>query len=374
MSSAAQNPAVVFCLTAVLSLVFTRLLVGAAQKRGWVAKPKADRWHVRPTALYGGVAIFGSYAFGGVLLLFGRNLQAHSDLMGLLFGAVLLFLVGLRDDIKPLNPLVKLLGQVMSVTPFLVGVGLSHMSPAFLLSMPFLMFWMLALTNALNLLDNMDGLSAGCAAVMAVLVAVASLHHGLKLEAALSVLLAAACLGFLRYNFRPSGPARIFMGDCSSMFLGFMLAGLTVIGVYQPASSPIQAVSVSLLLLAYPLFDTTLVIVMRKREGRAISQGGRDHSSHRLVYSGRSEKRAVLLLYGLCLLTGGTGLLADRIGNPAPGVGLAALWLAALAAFGAYLSRFTGPKRAAVVASSVEEKRETNGRSKDHLSRSGSSR
>src|SRR5262249_6971892 len=158
-----------------------------------------------------------------------------------------------------------------------------------------LLFWMLTLTNSFNLLDNMDGHSAGVATVIASLLTAYGLTHGAPLVAGLSALIAASCLGFLWFNFRIAEPARIFMGDCSSMFLGYMLAGLGVLSLYRETSAMLPACALSLLLMALPLFDTTLVIVRRKREGRAISQGGRDHSSHRLVYAGLSEKQSVLL-------------------------------------------------------------------------------
>jgi UDP-GlcNAc:undecaprenyl-phosphate GlcNAc-1-phosphate transferase len=343
-----------FLLAFPLSLALTWLIITLAHRYGWLAKPKADRWHQKPTALFGGVAIFLTFAAGFVALLSRSELGRRYDLLGLILGGALVFTVGLRDDIKALNPLVKLLGQVMATTPFLVGSLLAHPTPAFTLSIPLLLFWMVALTNAFNLLDNMDGLSAGTAAIVGGLLAVYAALHGLPLIGVLSALLSASCLGFLWFNFRVRGSARVFIGDCGILFLGYMLAGLTVLGVCPTASDRIAALCTPLLLMALPLFDTTLVIIIRKREHRAISQGGRDHSSHRLVYSGYTEKQAVLLSYSISLLGGGAGLLLESIHQPVLTVSVTLATALGLASLGIYLNRYS-TQRQAVVPAPVRE-------------------
>jgi UDP-GlcNAc:undecaprenyl-phosphate GlcNAc-1-phosphate transferase len=330
----------------------TRGTMTLAHRRGWVVRPKADRWSQTPTALFGGVAIVAAFYVGALAAMYKFGTPQHFDLIGLFAGAGLLFVLGVRDDIRPLNPLVKLVGQILAIMPFLVGAGLAFTSTTFVLSIPLVLFWILALTNAFNLLDNMDGLSAGTAAIVGAAIGVYALLHHLLLSGVLALLVTASCLGFLAFNFRARGPARIFMGDCGSMFLGFILAGLAVIAFcpVTPMSLDRQAAqcALPLLIMAMPIFDTTLVVIIRKREGRAISQGGRDHSSHRLVYSGFSDKRAVLMLFCVSLAAGLVAVLLGQMHNSSmifAAIGVEALFLAWL---GSYLSRFREPTRAIV--------------------------
>ncbi len=332
-----------------LSLVLTRGMINLANRKKWLVPPKADRWHQKPTALYGGIAIVATYTIGCLALLVRPEFRNRYDLIGLFSGGMVLFIVGLCDDAYALNPLVKLLGQVMSVTPFLVGAGLAFTSAIFVVSIPLVLFWMVALSNAFNLLDNMDGLSAGTAVVVGlVLSAYCFLRPtvGFHATGALCALTAASSLGFLYFNFRRKGSARIFMGDCGSMFLGYMLSGLAVIAFCPTAPSSIvngaSQCALALLVMALPILDTTLVIIIRKREGRAISQGGKDHTSHRLVYSGFSEKQAVLILFGVSLLGGLAALVVARQHQPARIFLVLAGCTVLLVRFGAYLSRFSG--------------------------------
>jgi UDP-GlcNAc:undecaprenyl-phosphate GlcNAc-1-phosphate transferase len=341
-----------FAFVVFLSIVLTRSMITLAQRREWVNKPKADRWSQTPTALYGGVAIVAAFAVGAVIALFLLATPQHYDLFGLFAGGILLFAIGLRDDVHPLNPLVKLVGQVVAIMPFLVGAGLAFTSKTFVLSIPLVLFWMLALTNAFNLLDNMDGLSAGTAAIVGTAIGAYSILHHMLLPGVLALLVTASCLGFLVYNFRLREPAKIFMGDCGSMFLGYMLSGLAVIAFcpVAPMSLDLQAAqcALPLLIMAMPIFDTTLVVIIRKREGRAISQGGRDHSSHRLVYMGRNDKQAVGLLYGVSAVAGGAAILLGQVHNSAMVFGAIVAEVLVLVYLGIYLNRFSEPIHAVV--------------------------
>ena len=328
----------------ILSLSLTRGMIALAHTRGWVVNPKSDRWSQTPTALYGGVAIVAAFAVGAVAAMFLFGAPQRFDLIGLFIGAAILFAVGVRDDAHPLNPQVKLIGQILAIMPFLVGAGLAFTSTTFVLSIPLVLFWMLALANAFNLLDNMDGLCAGTAAIAGTAIGGYSLLHNLLLPGVLSILVTASCLGFLVYNFRTRGPARIFMGDCGSMFLGYMLSGLAVIAFCPAKPIPLDLRAAQcvlpLLIMAIPIFDTSLVIIIRKWEGRAISQGGRDHSSHRLVYAGRTDKQAVLLLCSISAVGGGIAILLGQLQNSAIVFGAVAVEAALLARFGMYLNRF----------------------------------
>ena len=352
----AVNPLGVWILlsTTLLSFALTRLLIVLAQRNGWVNQPKADRWSRTPTALYGGVAIYSAFALGSLAFLPGLLHSQRYDLLGLLAGGFVIFAVGLRDDLRALNPLVKLAGEFMSVMPFLVGLGLAYPSATFTVCLPFVLLWMVALTNAFNLLDNMDGLTAGTSVIIGNMLALTALARGVPLVSLFSALIAAACLGFLWFNLRAREPAHIIMGDCSSLFLGYMLAGLAVVGICPPTTASIASLPLPLLIMALPIFDTTLVIILRKREHRAISQGGKDHSSHRLVYAGLSEKQAVFSLYGISLITGGIALSLERLNQPLLLVAVLLACAAALACLGIFLSRYSGMRQAAVTATATE--------------------
>ena len=334
-------------LAVVTAVLCTRGMIALAHKRGWVVKPKADRWSQTVTALYGGVGIVAAFALASCVAVARMGSLQHYDVIGLFAGGVILFAVGVLDDRRPLDPQVKLVGQLLAIMPFLVGAGLAFTSTKFVLSIPLVLFWMLALTNSFNLLDNMDGLSAGTAAIAGAAIAAFAFLHNAALPGVLALLISGSCLGFLCYNLRLRGPAKIFMGDCGSMFLGFMLSGLAVIAFCPVTPMPLdqQAAqcALPLLIMALPIFDTTLVIIIRKREGRAISQGGRDHSSHRLVYTGRTDKQVVVLLFALSAVSGGVALLVGQTHNPALVLGAIGLEIVLLARFGIYLNRFRGP-------------------------------
>src|SRR5262249_41323141 len=200
-------------------------------------------------------------------------------------------------------------------------------------------FWLIGITNAINLLDNMDGLATGIAAIASAFLTANFITSGQPTEALMLAVFTGALLGFLIYN---SNPASIFMGDSGSMFIGFFLASAPLINVAGGRSrSFVPVLAVPILVLFIPIFDTTFVTILRKLSGRAASQGGRDHTSHRLVALGLSEKRAVLMLYGLAALS---GLLAVVVRHVKPDVSLAllALFTLGLTLLGVYLAGVKG--------------------------------
>ena len=340
-----MQPSILAPLAAlVASAPLTLLLVSQCTKREWVAHPRTDRWHQASTALYGGGAIWAAICVGVTVLAPALLHQHRLEFWGLAIGGTLTFAIGLWDDIKPLNPLVKLTGQVIACTVFLVGLGLAFgpgHSELFLLSLPVALLWMLGLTNAFNLLDNMDGLAAGSAAVISSILGGFLWLAGVPTMGAVCAVIAGSCAGFLLFNFRPAGKALIFMGDCGSMLLGFLLAGLALIGAWKLGGrGGIQAFAVPLLVMAVPIFDTTLVTIRRKVERRPISQGGRDHSSHRLVYSGLTEKQAVLALLSISALMGSAALLVWKMQSWPVTIFVVTGAIASLGLFGGYLARF----------------------------------
>ncbi|CAN5439492.1 hypothetical protein BH18ACI2_BH18ACI2_25280 [soil metagenome] len=292
-----------------LALVLTPLVRYGARRYGLVAQPKADRWHRQSTAMFGGVAIFLTVAC--TYLLFVSRMPHEPYGWVVMLSGSFLFLVGLLDDWLHIKPYQKLIGQVMGAS-LVVYYGLSlpwTYYPS--VNMAITVFWLIGITNAINLLDNMDGLAAGIAAIAAGFLAVSFLVNGRPVEALLLGIFAAALVGFLVYN---SNPASIFMGDCGSMFVGFFLASTALLSAAGARSRSFMIVIVvPVLILLIPIFDTTFVTILRKLSGRSASQGGRDHTSHRLVALGLSERRAVWMLYGFAGLSGLLALAVSRL-------------------------------------------------------------
>ena len=284
------------------TLVLTPVVRALARRRGVVARPKSDRWHKKPTALLGGGAIFIVVAAVNLALV---PLTPQARVV--LCAGAFLFLVGLIDDFFNLKPYQKLSGQIMGAAA-VVWCGLTLPwtgSPP--VNMAITLFWLIGITNAVNLLDNMDGLAAGIAAIASTFLALNFLGNAQAAEALMLAVFGAGLLGFLVYN---SNPASIFMGDCGSMFIGFFLAGSALLNPTGGRSrSLLPVLAVPVLILFIPIFDTLLVTILRKLAGRSVARGGRDHTSHRLVALGLSERRAVWMLYALAAVSGFLGLL-----------------------------------------------------------------
>jgi len=290
-----------FCL----ALLLTPLVRAVARRYGFIAVPKTDRWHKKPTAMLGGVAIWLSVVITTLWFSLHSTYGKH-----ILLASTFLFLVGLVDDLIHIKPYQKLIGQILA-SAFVVYYGLSlPWTASVLLNMALAIFWLIGITNAINLLDNMDGLASGIAIVAGAFLALTFVNTGQITEALILSVFAASLLGFLIYNFNP---ASIFMGDCGSMFVGFFLASSALVNVSGGRSrSFLPVLAVPILVLFIPIFDTTFVTVLRKLSGRGVSQGGRDHTSHRLVALGMSERKAVLMLYGFAALSGLLAIVVQR--------------------------------------------------------------
>jgi UDP-GlcNAc:undecaprenyl-phosphate/decaprenyl-phosphate GlcNAc-1-phosphate transferase len=326
-----SNPIFVGAAAMVLSIVCTMAVRAFAVKNGYVAKPKSDRWHKRPTAMLGGIAIFAATVIVYFLLVPLTN--ASLVVIG---GSAFLFLVGLVDDIYSVRPYQKLIGQLIGAG-ILVLYGLKVPLTGFaVVDIWLTVFWIIGITNAINLLDNMDGLAAGISAIAATSLALNFAVNGLTNELLLASALIGALVGFLVFNFNP---ASIFMGDCGSMFVGFLLSGSVLLNQVGGRSRGIFAIlAVPVLILFIPIFDTTFVTVLRKLWGRKASQGGRDHTSHRLVALGLSERTAVLMLYGFAAVAGALALLVGQI-SPFKSFAMIGLFTTVLIILGVYLSK-----------------------------------
>ena len=288
-----------------LSVALTPFARQIARALRFVAPPKEDRWHRRPTALLGGPAIVVA-SLGGFLVANGMKVSGVS--LAWIVGGLLIASLGLLDDILRLRPATKLIGQIVAaLIPLYAGLKIPVFHP--LLSFWVALFWIVGIANAFNLLDNMDGLAAGIAAIAAGFLTVHAFQAGNSGVALAAASVCGAALGFLVFNFQP---ASIFMGDGGSLYLGFSLATLSLMDLGNRPLASLSVVAVPLFVLAIPIFDTTLVTVLRIMNRRSIAKGGRDHSSHRLVSLGLSERRAVLTLYVLSFGAGLFSLLLPR--------------------------------------------------------------
>jgi UDP-GlcNAc:undecaprenyl-phosphate GlcNAc-1-phosphate transferase len=307
-------------LALVVSFVSGLLLVPVTRsisiRIGKVSPPRPDRWHSKPTPLLGGVAIYASFI--AAIALYAWVTRTWSEFpWGLLLGSSMMFVLGLYDDFKPLTPPAKLVGQIVAVMIVIYqGYTTSFFTPrlgdSLVAQLPNILLtslWLVGITNAINLLDNMDGLAGGIAFIAAGFMSVLFWQAGSLHLLVVSLGLAGATLAFLVFNFPP---AKIFMGDSGSMLLGFTLAVLAI--ARQPQASNLFAImGVPTLLLLLPIMDTTLVTLTRLMRGQSPALGGRDHTSHRLIAFGLTERQAVLTLYTIALVSGLAALAVENL-------------------------------------------------------------
>ena len=318
----------IFASALVMAIGGTPVVRRIALRLGIIDRPEARKIHLNPVPLLGGVAIYG--AFIAAVLLFGNRFRLN-ELVSILVGASLVSFLGVWDDRRSLSPLLKLVGQALAASILIlsgVRIGTFSWEP---LNIAVTMGWVVVITNAMNLLDNMDGLSGGIGATAAIFFLLLAAMNNQYLVGALSAALVGACLGFLVYNLNP---ASIFMGDAGSLFLGFILAA---VGIKLRFPEGVQIVTwmVPVLILGLPLFDTALVIVSRLRRGlNPLTTPGKDHVSHRLVALGYTRREAVLICYLICAGLGVVALFVTQasivegyiVGGIMALVGVAALW------------------------------------------------
>ncbi|MDX9786835.1 MAG: glycosyl transferase [Desulfobacterales bacterium] len=303
----------------ILCLFLTPLVRHVAKKKGWIAYPSDERWHKRPTALLGGIAIYCStgltllYVTDFSILLRQASLpsgqQAPLPIGPVLWlGMTLCFCLGLLDDYIRIKPHTKLIGQVLiaSIAAFL-GFRL-HWFSSLTLDTTLTIVWIVGITNAFNLIDNMDGLCAGIGLIAACFLS----YLFFTIDPLISIsamILAGALAAFLFYNF---SPATIFMGDSGSLMIGYALAMMSLYHSETISTNPITPYAVPVLLLMVPILDTTLVTLIRLLSGRKASVGGKDHTSHRLVLMGLTEKAAVRFLYLIGIVSGFAAVFVSK--------------------------------------------------------------
>jgi len=304
----------VFLGSIVFSLLLTRFVRDQAVRRGWLDTPdKGRHLHLRPVPRIGGVALF--VTFGSVtgiaiavykLWDIGPAFSAHT-VLGIMFPALLIFFLGLYDDHFSLGPYSKFGIEVIAATwLYAAGFGIhqlalysTHSALRISLGLPLTILWVLLSTNAFNLIDGLDGLSAGSALFTTSIIFIISLLRQTPLVSLLSVVLAGAILGFLRYNFHP---ATIFLGDSGSLLIGFLLSALALAGSQKATS--IVVIAIPVVAFGLPLIDVTLSVTRRFLSSRPLFQGDDDHIHHKLIKRGLSHRDAVLLLYAIAATFG----------------------------------------------------------------------
>ncbi|MFN8223077.1 MAG: hypothetical protein U0R50_07455 [Gaiellales bacterium] len=320
------------------SLVLWALLRTPAIGRRLVAVPTGERWHDTVTPTFGGVGITLGLVVAVAVATATGAVDASWELAGVIAGAVLLFAAGLIDDVAHLSPLTKLAAQFVAAGLAIAGGLRVELIGNDVIGVVVAVIWLVGITNAMNLLDNMDGLAATLATVScAYFVIDASTVHDNDLVRVVALSLGLACVGFLPFNLRPGDGAAVFMGDSGSQVLGFVLGALGLAASWTTAGTTVATMLLPLLVLAIPILDTTLVTVKRLAERRPVTQGGRDHTSHRLVYYGLSEAKAVGLLALISVVLGATAVAYNVLDRPALTAVGVLLSFVLLVQFGAFL-------------------------------------
>ncbi|EFR41056.1 glycosyltransferase family 4 protein [Selenomonas sp. oral taxon 137] len=303
-----------FMIALGVALFLTPVVISFARRTGALDAPDARKVHVRPIPRIGGIGIYAAFMVSVLVQMSISDLSPElmTSLWGLLAGGTIIVAIGIIDDYRDLPAKVKLLGQILAACVLVIGFDvridvitdpLGDFIYLEYFAIPATIFWVVGLTNTVNLIDGLDGLAAGVSSIAAVTIFLVAMEEGIPFVAMITAALAGAAIGFLYYNFNP---ARIFMGDTGSMFLGFMLAGISVIGAVKSAAT--IALIVPILALGLPILDTTFAIVRRARNHRPIFKPDKGHLHHRLLAHGFTQKQAVLLMYvvsalfGLCAL------------------------------------------------------------------------
>jgi len=321
-----------FLVSALLSFILTQCVRNFAIAREWVDVPGVDRHlHTNPVPRLGGVAIFLSFTImvGGTLaapkLL---NLSAPFSVrttLAMLGPALIVFLMGVYDDVRSLGPYWKFgIQSFAAVLLYFGGIGIHRLELLsagralhIAIGLPLTILWVLLITNAFNLIDGLDGLAAGSALFSTMTIFVISLLRGNQLVSFLTIVLAGTILAFLRYNFNP---ATIFLGDSGSQFIGFMLSALALAGSQK--ATTIVAIAIPVVSFGLPIFDVALAVVRRFLRGKPLFSGDDEHVHHKLLKLGLSQRKTVIILYAV---TAGFGLLSVALLH---GEGMIALVLA----------------------------------------------
>jgi len=336
-----------FGLSLMAVLALTPAVRSLATRLSFLDHPNRSKVHIKPTPLLGGIAVALASLASAAAALALVKCPYSARIVGFMSGGLVVIVLGLADDANGMRPSVKLTGQTVAAVVMLLSGGVEGLPVPMLIGFPVAVFWMVGLMNAFNFLDNMDGITSGLAAIASFGIFSLALGNGHMLTAIAAIAVAGGALGFLRYNF---APASIFLGDAGSLFLGYVVGGLSLRAV-AGAEAGSQALLLPVLMLGYPIFDAFLVTASRVIDGRDVAMGGKDHSSHRLARLGMTPRQTAVTIYLISsALTGAAVYLSFR--HAASPTLVAAATLAAivgLAFLGLRLVRVPVPEKALAV-------------------------
>jgi UDP-GlcNAc:undecaprenyl-phosphate GlcNAc-1-phosphate transferase len=315
----------VFLVSAALTLILTPIAGRLAVKFGAVDRPSRRKVHKNIIPRFGGLSIFISFIVTVIAAMFLAHqfkVRLADDeilgLKGILFGGTLIVLLGLLDDLKGMPALTKLAGQTVAAgvaayfgarilfisTPFTQVIWLGAWA------VPLTIIWFVSITNAINLIDGLDGLASGITAIAAGTLFIVAIKMGQMDSAILLAAIAGTSIGFLRYNF---SPASIFLGDSGSLFFGFMLAAASIVGVLK--STLVIALLIPIVVLGIPIYDTASAVIRRAVKGKSIFEADKKHLHHRLLKAGFNQRQVVIMIFGACLILAMAALAATIFEN-----------------------------------------------------------
>ena len=297
-----------FAVGLLVCYVLTPPVKRLAVKFDAIDKPDFRKVHKHPIPRMGGLAIYAGFVAAVFV-----SMNFSKEIIGLLIGGTFIVIIGVIDDIYQISAKVKLLGQIVAAAILvLFGIQIEWLtypgSEGYFymehLAAPITIMWVVSMTNALNLIDGLDGLAAGVSLIASVTVCLVAIQNGFYPVAILTAALCGSTVAFIKYNF---SPASIFMGDAGSMFLGYMLAAISVLGVVKSAA--VIALFVPTIALGLPIIDTCFAILRRYSNGKPIFQPDKGHLHHRLLALGLSQKQAVLLMYLISIALSASALI-----------------------------------------------------------------
>jgi len=296
-------------ISLILSLIFTPFVIKFALKAGFIDEPGRRKINRKAVPTAGGTAIYFSFII--TLLIF---MPLNRTVEGIIIGGTLMLILGLIDDKFELSAPVKFLGQIAAASILIFyGMEIEFITNPFgglfflgIYSAPFTVFWIVSITNTINLIDGLDGLAAGVSVIAILTLFAVGLQENQLTASMLAVIMAGSCLGFLKYNFNP---ARIFMGDTGAMFTGYIIAAISITGALKSAAA--VTVFVPVLALGVPIFDTAFAIIRRLFNRKPIGEADHGHIHHRLLAIGLNQKQAVLSVYLISIILGIVALIVN---------------------------------------------------------------
>jgi UDP-GlcNAc:undecaprenyl-phosphate GlcNAc-1-phosphate transferase len=300
-----------FVVTLILSLIITPLIIKYAPRFNLMDYPGERKINLKAIPTAGGIAIY--LAFVLPLIFF---LPLNSTVKGIIIGSTYMLILGIIDDKFELSAPIKFSGQIIGALILIYfGVRINYVTNPLggviylgVYSIPLTVFWIVSIINTINLIDGLDGLAAGVSIIAVLTLFAVALQEGQYLASFLAIMLAGSCLGFLKYNFNP---AQIFMGDTGAMFIGYIIAAVSITGALKSAAA--VTIFVPMLALAIPILDTTFAIARRLFNDRPIGQADRGHIHHRLLAIGLNQKQAVISVYLISAVLGGIAFLINGI-------------------------------------------------------------